>query len=499
MKQEKDVKHPPPPHILLFTLKCMAKSAEADALYAQAIEYSLNIVLDPSLPASFEEKAEAWQRIAHAYHMQRQFSKALYYYGKAQTIRKKLYPQNLSSTQEAIQLLYKALTTEMTVIEHLACIEQALETGLPINATYNKYADNPSDPDDPKCFSPLALAAAEGHEAACKLLLLRGARTQEKLQIHIPLVEAVANRDIQIAKLLLQHNADIDVCDETQNTALSIAISEGFYNLAELLLLHHPRLDLRNEDRETVLEIAILDQNVALSTLLLSYGAPLPENLSTDHRSVLKLLQKYQSIDQQIHARTTVPALIDFIRKEHSKGHLLVIQRTLALKFGTWGYPRHLFERFEDVQPFYDHLQYFGAWLQANPGIVAKDRVEDTQILAFFGQYLSELAQKAPLSKLKMDIRDDLAQHWQQPLEITNYIWGLTNFGMAIPFHSDLVKKQAALSKQLEEAFPGFNKELLQKPRGRALLWSQSPFAQRAIQANSVEPRTTRIHPSSKR
>ncbi|MBP6104086.1 MAG: ankyrin repeat domain-containing protein [Gammaproteobacteria bacterium] len=489
----------PPPHILLFTLKCMAKNAEADALYAQAIAYSLNIALDPSLAASLEEQAKAWQTIAHAYHMQRQSSKALYYYRKAQTIRRTLYPQKLCSPQEAIQLLYKALTTEMTVIEQLAHIEQALDTGLYINANYNQYADNPNDPDDPKCFSPLALAAAEGHEAACKLLLLRGARTQQKLQIHIPLVEAVANGDIQIAKLLLEHNADIDVCDGTRNTALSIAISEGFYHLAELLLLHHPRLDLRNEDRETVLEIAMLDQNLALSTLLLSYGAPLPEDLSTDNPSFLKLLQKYQHFDQQIHARTTVPALIDFIRKEHSKGHLLVVQRTLALKFGAWGYPRHLFERFEDVQPFYDHLQYFGAWLQANPGIVAKDRVEDTQILAFFGQYLAELAQKAPLSKLRMDIRDDLTQHWQQPLEITNYIWGLSNVGIAIPFHSDLVKKQAALSKQLEESFPGFNKELLQKPRGRTLLWSQSPFAQRAIQANTVEPRTTRTHPSSKR
>ena len=59
-----------------------------------------------------------------------------------------------------------------------------------------------------------------------------------------------------MVKILLEHNADINLSDHRKETPLMYAVDERNTKIVELLLKYKPDLTLKNESGKTALDIA---------------------------------------------------------------------------------------------------------------------------------------------------------------------------------------------------------------------------------------------------
>ena len=108
-------------------------------------------------------------------------------------------------------------------------------------------------------FYPLGLAAFFGHRAIVEFLLKNGAdvktaarNTQKVTALH----GAVARRDVDITKLLLDAGADPNARQERGFVPLHDAAANGIIPLVELLLQHGARPDAKTDDGKTAADMA---------------------------------------------------------------------------------------------------------------------------------------------------------------------------------------------------------------------------------------------------
>lgn len=123
-------------------------------------------------------------------------------------------------------------------------------------------------------YSPLALAARNGHERVVARLLAAGAdpnaRTRSRADTS-PLMEAVRDGHVEIARILLEVGARVNDRDRYGDTALNRAVAAGQIAVVRLLMEHGAGTATRGEMNETAIETARRLRNGEMISLLGAY------------------------------------------------------------------------------------------------------------------------------------------------------------------------------------------------------------------------------------
>lgn len=88
-----------------------------------------------------------------------------------------------------------------------------------------------------------------------------------------PLMIAIDNKFIDIAKELLKKGADVNTKNNHGTTLLMLAVSRGFIEIVKELLEKRVDVNAKNDDGMTALRIARLINNIEIAELLKKYGA----------------------------------------------------------------------------------------------------------------------------------------------------------------------------------------------------------------------------------
>ncbi|KAJ4860563.1 ankyrin repeats (3 copies) domain-containing protein [Trichoderma breve] len=113
------------------------------------------------------------------------------------------------------------------------------------------------------------------HERVVKLLLEAGVNVNSEnfLYAGTPLLQAVANGNVVVAKLLLKHGATVDLKPRKGITPLFLAIECGHEEVVQLLLENGFDINLKDQQGRTPLILAVENGHVAIVQLLLHRGA----------------------------------------------------------------------------------------------------------------------------------------------------------------------------------------------------------------------------------
>jgi ankyrin repeat protein len=109
-------------------------------------------------------------------------------------------------------------------------------------------------------FFPLGLAAFFGYRAIAEFLLKNGAEVNtaaRNAQRVTALHGAVARRDVEIVKMLLERGADANAKQERGFVPLHDAAANGNLALVQLLVRHGARVDAKSDDGKTPVDMAV--------------------------------------------------------------------------------------------------------------------------------------------------------------------------------------------------------------------------------------------------
>jgi len=127
-------------------------------------------------------------------------------------------------------------------------------------------------------WTPLHLAAFFGHAELAGALLDRRAQIEARStnpMKNTPLHAAVAGGRLEVVKLLLNHGADVNACQEGGWTPLQAAAQNGNREIVEVLLAQGADVHARASNNQSALDLALSRGHQEVAALLEELGATL--------------------------------------------------------------------------------------------------------------------------------------------------------------------------------------------------------------------------------
>jgi ankyrin repeat protein len=204
---------------------------------------------------------------------------------------------------------------------HLDVVKLLVEKGASIDAKANYRGAPPStaafyaDPATVKVLAvkgplqtvgatPVYIAAKEGHLDVVNLLLEDGAALEGKAENdRTPLAAAAVNGHADVVKLLLANGAVIDAKDDTGVTPLAAAAQQGHLDVVLLLLEKGAAVDARDVSGVTPLARAAQQGRLDVALLLVQKGAVVD---AKDTRGITPLARASQSAGNAPESRLQV-------------------------------------------------------------------------------------------------------------------------------------------------------------------------------------------------
>jgi len=171
-----------------------------------------------------------------------------------------------------IEALFKAIDKY-----DIIAIDKLIKDGVDVNACWKGYTPltylievmGCDDRCDGCCEDDCYYEAEE----VAKLLVEAGADVNAKLNDWPLLLEAAGFGDIDLAKLFLEHGANISETNDLGQNALIIAVSYGNYNMAKFLIDKGIDVNHKDEDGTTALMEAVYSDYTDIVDLLLKAHA----------------------------------------------------------------------------------------------------------------------------------------------------------------------------------------------------------------------------------
>lgn len=158
----------------------------------------------------------------------------------------------------------RSALTAATIGGHLNIVRLLLKSGAPVNVHGGKDYIRPA----------IAEACVHGRKEILELLLQHGQGVNHHTSP--PLVFASMHGNIEMARMLLVKNAEVDAFESTLGwNALMAAASSGYLELVELLLDHGADINLQGKGGSSPLGIAARQGHEKIVDLLLDRGANL--------------------------------------------------------------------------------------------------------------------------------------------------------------------------------------------------------------------------------
>ncbi len=122
-------------------------------------------------------------------------------------------------------------------------------------------------------FTPLHLAAINGHAKVVDLLIKSGAHVNARNRDGAtPLLKAVQGRHIDVIKLLIKRHADINVKDDSSVSPLMATLMDGNLEIAKILVESGADVRVKSAGGSTPMHMAAREDS-ALVKLLVKKGA----------------------------------------------------------------------------------------------------------------------------------------------------------------------------------------------------------------------------------
>lgn len=199
-----------------------------------------------------------------------------------------------------------------------------------------------NQPDD-NGFTPLIMAAQEGHHRIVRALIDKGARLNVASNGKATALMLSAQHGfIVVAKLLVDAGAALETKNQVGCTALHLAAAEGHFAIVKVLIGAGAILGVKNNDRNTPLHLAVRPGHLAVVKALAAAGAeafkqnsfqqtPLFTASLEGHVDVVKVLVDLQLSPAGAKARQDKRNNNAALECAIDKGHVEVVREVLRL------------------------------------------------------------------------------------------------------------------------------------------------------------------------